>query len=127
MEPAKRGVILFAHGARDPLWRTPFEAVRQRVQAQLPATPVRLAFLEMMTPDLATAVAELAQDGCSEITVVPLFLGQGGHVRRDLPGLIAQLQAAHPQLAIGAVPAAGEDPAVLAAIAQYCIGALGRQ
>lgn len=127
MEPAKSGLILFAHGARDPSWRTPFEAVRQMVQAQLAATPVRLAFLELMTPDLATAVAELAQDGCGEITVVPLFLGQGGHVRRDLPALIAQLQSAHPQLALRAVPTAGEDPVVLAAIAQYCIAATDGQ
>lgn len=126
MAAAGSGLILFAHGARDPSWRAPFESVRQLVQARLPALPLRLAFLESMTPDLATAVAELAQDGCAEITVVPLFLGQGGHVRRDLPALLAQAQGMHPGLTIRAVTAAGEDQTVLAAIAAYCIDALGR-
>ena len=29
----KPGIALFAHGSRDPLWRAPMEAVRQRITA----------------------------------------------------------------------------------------------
>lgn len=123
-QSSRRALILFAHGARDPQWRTPFERLRQLAQAQLAMVEVRLAFLELMTPDLPTAVGQLAQDGCTEITVVPVFLGQGGHVRRDLPALLAQLRHDHPQLALRAAPAVGEDQKVLNAIAQYCAGAL---
>jgi len=46
------GLILFAHGARDPRWALPFEAVAARVRAQRPGVPVRLAFLEFMAPTL---------------------------------------------------------------------------
>jgi len=130
MEPgssARRGLILFAHGARDPQWRTPFERLRQMAQAQLAAVDVRLAFLELMTPSLADAVRQLAQGGCGDITVVPVFLGQGGHVRRDLPALLAQLRADHPQLLLRAADAVGEDASVLQAIAAYCIASLGKQ
>lgn len=121
---AGRALILFAHGARDPLWRQPFERLQQIAQAQLAAVEVRLAFLELMAPALPDAVRELAQAGCHEITVVPVFLGQGGHVRRDLPALIAQLRRDYPQLAIHAAEAVGEDGEVLQAIARYCVGAL---
>lgn len=51
--------------------------------------------------------------------------GQGGHVRRDLPLLIAQLQQAHPTLQFKVATAVGEDDAVLQAIARYCIVSAG--
>jgi sirohydrochlorin cobaltochelatase len=72
-------------------------------------------------PDL---VPELVRSGIERITVVPVFLGQGGHVLRDLPVMIDQLRADHPQLAVRVVEAAGENAAVLQAIADYCIGSL---
>jgi sirohydrochlorin cobaltochelatase len=59
-----------------------------------------------------------------DITVVPIFLGQGGHLLRDLPLLLGRLRASHPDVRFSTVPAVGEDPAVLAAMAAYCVGAL---
>ncbi|MGB6054603.1 MAG: CbiX/SirB N-terminal domain-containing protein, partial [Burkholderiaceae bacterium] len=60
---ADRALVLFAHGARDVRWREPFERLRTIVQRERPRLAVRLAFLELMAPSLADAVAELAQDG----------------------------------------------------------------
>ena len=82
----KHALILFAHGARDPRWAAPFERLREIAQAQLPDTEVVLAFLELMSPRLPEAVAGLAQNGCTSVSVVPVFLGQGGHVLRDGDG-----------------------------------------
>jgi hypothetical protein len=56
------------------------------------------------------------------VTVIPVFLGQGGHVRRDLPELLEQLRQAHPGVEVRTVAAVGEDEAVLQAIAAYCMG-----
>ena len=115
-------LILFAHGARDPRWAAPFERLQQLTQAKTPDTQVRLAFLELMSPRLPEVVAELAAGGCNRVTVVPVFLGQGGHVLRDLPQIVAQLAIDHPGVTVDVVPAVGEDPAVLDAMARYCIG-----
>ena len=117
-------LILFAHGARDPRWAAPFERLQQVTQAQLPGVAVRLAFLELMNPRLPEVAAALVQAGCSKLTVVPVFLGQGGHVLRDLPEIVAQLQLDHPRLEIRVAAAVGESAAVLEAMAQYCIGAI---
>ena len=122
---SRTALILFAHGARDPRWAAPFERLQQIAQAQLPDVTVRLAFLELMNPRLPETVAELVGAGCTEITVVPVFLGQGGHVLRDLPVIVEQLHADHPQLQIKVAQAVGENPAVLGAIASYCIGTVG--
>jgi sirohydrochlorin cobaltochelatase len=114
-------MILFAHGARSPAWAAPFERLRELTQARMPDQPVKLAFLELMEPRLPAIVAELVQEGRTDITVVPVFLGQGGHVLRDLPLMIGQLQAEHAALAIRVVEAAGENAQVLNAIADYCV------
>jgi len=117
----KDGLILFAHGARDPRWAEPFEAIAATVRSRAPELRVEVAFLELMTPDVATAVQVLAAEGCRRIDVVPLFLGMGGHLRRDLPPLLDAVAARHPSIAITLHPAAGEAPGVIAALAEHAL------
>jgi len=120
----KNALVLFAHGARDPRWAVPFEKLRDIARAQLPDTDVSLAFLELMSPRLPEVVARLAAEGCERVSVVPVFLGQGGHVLRDLPLLIDGLRSDHPGLDISVAAAVGEDSAVLEAIGRYCVAAV---
>lgn len=117
MTPTVPGLLLFAHGARDPAWSVPFETVRRLCQAAHPQRPVALAFLEFTAPDLEHAGAELAARGCTAVDVVPLFLGVGGHVRKDVPRLLAGLAAAHPGVHWRLCRSIGEDERVIAAIA----------
>jgi sirohydrochlorin cobaltochelatase len=119
------GLILFAHGARDPRWAEPFERLRERVERAAPDARVVLAYLEFMAPDLPAAAATLSDAGCRDINVVPVFLGQGGHVRKDLPVLLQEVGASHPHCQFRLADAAGEDDAVLDAIAAYCLRQLG--
>ena len=116
-----KALILFAHGARDPAWAEPFEALAARVRALSPNTPVRLAFLELMEPDLDGAVAEILAGGADAVRIVPIFFGQGGHLRRDLPALVGLLRRKHPQARFECAPPVGEDDDVLDAIAAYCL------
>lgn len=116
------GLLLFAHGARDPRWREPFDDVVRRIHARAPAVPVQLCFLEFMAPGLLEGGARLAGAGCDHVDVVPLFLGAGGHVRKDLPQLLAQLAAAHPGVRWQLRPAVGEGEAVIDAMARSALG-----
>jgi sirohydrochlorin cobaltochelatase len=118
------GLVLFAHGARDARWAEPFERLRERVARACPEALVVLAYLEFMRPDLATAAAALCDAGCRSVTLVPVFLGQGGHVRQDLPVLLQGVAARYPGCKFRQAGAAGEDDAVLDAIAAYCVGQL---
>lgn len=122
----KRALVLFAHGARDPRWAAPFQRLQQILQRRLQDVTVSLAFLELMKPSLPDLVRELRETGCNDVTVVPVFFGQGGHVLRDLPVLAAQLQEDHPGLVLKVAQAVGEDEDVLNAIAEYCVGSLRR-
>ncbi len=119
-----QAIVLFAHGARDPRWADPFQAVAARLREMRPGVPVRLAFLEFMEPGLAEAGAELAALGCTQLQVLPLFLGAGGHVRKDLPVLVDALRNSHPQMAVELHAAAGEAAGVIAALADAAAATL---
>ena len=122
----QRGLLLFAHGARDPRWALPFEAVAGRARAQAavalsPAPQVVLGFLEFMAPDLLGAGAQLVEGGCEVVDVVPLFLGAGGHVRKDLPVLMDTLRTRHPAVHWTLRPAIGEDASVVESMARAAL------
>jgi sirohydrochlorin cobaltochelatase len=117
----KKALVLFAHGARDPRWAQPFLKMQAIAQGRLPDARVELAFLELMEPRLPAVVSGLVESGCTEISVVPVFLGQGGHVLRDLPPMIESLRAQFPSLIVRVSDAVGESPEVLEAIAAYCV------
>lgn len=121
MSAAGRAIILFAHGARDPQWAEPFLRIRERAMALRPGVPVALAFLELMEPGLTDCVADLAAQGARNMTLVPLFMAQGGHLKKDLPRIIAALQADHPGVSIEVTPAIGESAALLSAIAAWVV------
>lgn len=122
----RSGIILFAHGARDPQWAEPFHALRSRLQSKNPALAVEVAFLEHMAPDLTAAVGQLADRGVERITLVPLFMGRGGHLRQDLPRLIARAMDVHPGVLIRSTQALGEVDALLDAIADWVLRENGR-
>ena len=122
-----RALVLFGHGARDARWAEPFLRLQKIVQSRLSDVTVSLAYLELMTPQLPTLVQELEDEGYTEVTVVPVFFGQGGHVLRDLPPMVDQLRREHPEMTIKVAEAVGEDEDVLNAVATYCIDSLARQ
>jgi sirohydrochlorin cobaltochelatase len=114
-----KAIILFGHGARDVRWREPFDRLATLWRKQHVGVPVELAFLEMMQPSLEEAVATLALKGATQVTVVPVFFGQGGHLRNDFPVLLDACREKFPQVTLSATPAVGEDLAVLKAIVDF--------
>lgn len=116
---AAQGVILFGHGARDPEWAGPMERVQARMRAQRPRVAVELAFMEFLSPTLQEAAGRLVAQGVGSITVVPVFLAQGGHLKRDVPLLVAQLGQAYPGCPVALAQAVGESDEVVAAVADY--------
>lgn len=118
-------IVLFGHGARDPEWAGPMRRIRDTLLARRDAPRVELAFLEFMSPTLPEAIAALAQTGARKVAVVPVFLAQGGHLKRDLPVLLDEARVAHPGCEITLATAAGEAEPVVRAMADYAASCLG--
>lgn len=118
------GIVLFAHGARDPVWAVPFNRLQHMVAAQHPDSLVVLAYLELMSPSLPAAVSALVAQGVERISIVPLFLGPGAHLRQDFPRLLNDLREQYPLVPFTPLPALGESEALLNAIALWISNAL---
>ena len=116
------GIILFAHGSRDPLWRAPIDAVALAIARQHPQMQVRCAFLELTDPDLNTALTELVGVGMQHIRIVPMFLGTGKHAREDLPELVCQLRERYPSIGIELLGPIGEHPDMIRQMAEIAAG-----
>ncbi|MBN8750136.1 Sirohydrochlorin ferrochelatase [Xylophilus ampelinus] len=117
----KQGIVLFAHGSRDPRWREPIEAVARAVEARAPGAAVRCAYLELAEPEFPSAVRDLVGAGVQSLRVMPLFLGMGKHAREDLPKLVAAARLDHPGLHIEVSGAVGEAPEVISLLAELAL------
>ena len=117
----QRGIVLFGHGSRDPLWRKPIEAVAAQVRVLDAAVAVRCAYLELTEPDLATTVDALMIEGIRSITIVPMFLGVGKHAREDLPLRLDALRRQHPQAEFNLQASVGEQPALIELLAKIAL------
>ena len=119
----KHAIVLFAHGARDPQWALPFRKIQRAIKARRPGIAVELAFLEITEPSLDQTVAKLVAAGRKHITIAPLFMAQGGHLKQDLPKLLAAIRGEHPGAQIALLPAIGDVDAILDAISDWLVAA----
>ena len=87
------------------------------LRQSMPGVRVAVAFLEFMTPTLGEAIDEAVLAGARRVSIAPLFWAEGGHLKREVPELIAAAQARHPQLRIDRWPVLGHSAEVLAALA----------
>jgi len=60
-------------------------------------------------------------EGVTRITLVPLFLAQGGHTKEDLPRLLNEIRRNHPDITIDVTEAIGDSEVLTAAIADWAL------
>jgi sirohydrochlorin cobaltochelatase len=121
---ARSALVLFAHGSRDPDWARPFRTIQQKISERSAELTVEVAFLELMSPSLIEAVDRLAVAGHDRVTIAPLFMAHGAHLKRDLATLMTELERRHRSIDLRLLPAAGEVDGVLEAIAAWLAGAV---
>lgn len=119
---ARSALLLFAHGSSDPRWAEPFFKLKAAVLARDADRIVEVAFLERMEPSFESAATALQARGVRHVTVAPLFLAIGGHMRKDLPKLIEETQA-RTGIEFVVLPAIGEVDVLIESIAAWVHGA----
>ncbi|MCX4778267.1 sirohydrochlorin chelatase [Streptomyces sp. NBC_01264] len=79
-------LVAVAHGSRDPRALHTVEALLERVRELRPRLDVRLGHIELNHPLLERTLDRASGDA----VLVPLLLGRGTHVKRDLPAAAAR-------------------------------------
>lgn len=98
------GLIVFAHGSRVSAANDAVRSVAREASRRAGIPDYETAFLELADPTLGEAVTDLAARGIRRILVTPYFLTMGRHLTEDLPRLLAEARAQHPDLLIEASP-----------------------
>ena len=118
-------IILFAHGARDPEWANPLRRIQAVVRERMVKVPVELAFLEFIAPSLPESTAQLVARGARKIVVLPMFIAQGGHLKREVPEMLEALRSTYPDVQFSLGAAIGENEIVVQAMASAALQAAG--
>jgi sirohydrochlorin ferrochelatase len=107
------GLILFAHGSTVDHANDSVRQVAAAVAARSGYEAVETAFLDCAPPDLRTSVGVLVSRGADRIVVIPYFLTLGIHMRRDLPGIVEELQRIHSGVSIEVAAPLDGHPALI--------------
>jgi sirohydrochlorin ferrochelatase len=110
------GYVVFAHGSSIESANDAVRAVAAEMARRGEYEAVEAAFLEGGKPDLAGAVEILAGCGLIRVVVIPYFLTLGLHLQRDLPHLVEQIRAAHPEIEIEVTAPLDGHPAMVDAL-----------
>lgn len=93
---ADYGIVLAAHGSRDPQGVREFESlvslIRERAQERI----VTHGYLEFATPTIDEAIREAIAAGSRRVVMVPALLLAATHIKNDMPSELATLKREHP-------------------------------
>ncbi|WRZ96133.1 sirohydrochlorin chelatase [Streptomyces sp. NBC_01007] len=95
--PPPPALVLTAHGSRDPRALATVRTLIERVRELRPHLSVRLGHIELNEPLLRDTLVSLA--GKEDAVLVPLLLGRGYHVRRDIPETAAAVPGLNTRVA----------------------------
>jgi len=83
------GLLLVAHGSRDPRSAPVAHDVAALAAEHLPGVVTRACFLELSEPTPDATLTELAAAGVDTLTVVPFLLSEAYHAGTDVPDVVA--------------------------------------
>lgn len=103
-----KAILLIDHGSRRDAANEMMNCMANLVQAMAgPDVVVRYAHMELCEPSIAAGVRDCVAAGASELIVFPYMLSPGKHSTGDIPRMVAEAAAPHPQLAVRVTSAFG--------------------
>ncbi|MCZ6463324.1 MAG: cobalamin biosynthesis protein CbiX [Proteobacteria bacterium] len=96
----RRAILIVDHGSRRSEANALLDAVAERVRARAPEVAVHVAHMELAAPSIAEGLDACKADGAGEVVVHPFFLGPGNHTSEDIPRLVEEAAAQHPDLVV---------------------------
>ncbi|GIM48246.1 sirohydrochlorin cobaltochelatase [Collibacillus ludicampi] len=94
------GIVIIAHGSRSDEANQDVMYIGKALREQGYYKVVEVGYLELARPDVLTAIDTCVSKGANHVIVIPFFLLAGTHVQEDLPALMEQARAKHPDVII---------------------------
>ncbi|MEH7884719.1 sirohydrochlorin chelatase [Bacillus sp. JJ1609] len=120
-----KAILYIGHGTRSKKGAGEAIAFVQRVMGQIDIPIQEVSFLELTDPSIAEGFARCVERGAKEITVVPLFLLAAGHIKHDIPIVLASLQEKYPHIRIDVKDPFGVQGSILDGVAELVFATAG--
>lgn len=95
-----KGVLILAHGSRVEATKNTINAVVDMVREKITDRPIEIAYMEFCEENIEHGIKTLADKGVTEIKVVPYFLFEGIHIRKDIPEEIEEILKKYPGISV---------------------------
>ncbi len=113
-----QGILYVAHGSRTEEGVAEAKTFIGSIMKKVPAAIQETSFLELSAPTIEEGFKKCVKRGATSVTVVPLFLLAAGHMKRDIPEILARLQKEYPGVAVALKDAAGVQADILDGLAE---------
>jgi sirohydrochlorin ferrochelatase len=102
-------LLIVAHGSRRKESNEEVRRLARRIEDNSgPAFDLVVpAFLEISSPQVDSAIADLVDEGATSIKVFPYFLAAGTHVVNDIPRMIEEEKEIYPNVHFEILPHLG--------------------
>ncbi|MFA5809398.1 MAG: precorrin-8X methylmutase [Thermoleophilia bacterium] len=111
------GVVVIGHGSRAPEALVLLNWVADRLAVRL-RMPVLAASLQFNKPTLDDCCHELAKAGARRVVVVPYFLYEGNHLKKDIPRELDRLRRELPGTGFVLADSLGADELLVEVLAR---------
>ena len=107
-------VMIVGHGSRSLKSQEDFKKVIDIIEKKLDHTKVYGTNMELAEPLMEDTIDEIVKEnsGISEIIVVPFFLFEGMHIRKDIPEKLDEFREKYPDIKITFGRPLGADPMI---------------
>ena len=92
------GVVVVDHGSRRAASNEQLERFAALYATATGRAVVEPAHMELAPPTIADAFARCVERGANVVVVAPFFLSPGRHWQEDIPRLVDEAAAAHPEV-----------------------------
>ncbi len=104
-----KSLVAASHGTDNLGGAKSISDLVKKVGKTLPDVKVLEAFVDVQEPDVPTTFSEAASFGVTDITIVPLLLATGFHVRQDIADAAFEFNETHAGTEVLISPALGPD------------------
>lgn len=122
-----KALVVIAHGSRRAGSNEEFCSLVATVKASLKEQYpiVEAAFLELAQPSIEQAMGNAANQGATEVSILPYFLNAGVHVEKDIPMIVSNLIDQYPQCEFNVFDHVGKHEVMAEVLVNQALNRLG--
>ncbi len=109
-------IVLVDHGSKRRAANEQLDRLVELFKQTTGAAIVEPAHMELATPTIADAIAACVRQGATDIVIHPYFLAPGRHSKEDIPRMVADAAADHPNITCRVTEPLGLDERLCAVI-----------